>query len=59
MLLDNKFIYNEEESNIKSVLEYMSKFTKKEGNFDIVIGFFTVAGLNMLYKELSPKITII
>jgi ERCC4-related helicase len=56
MLLDNKFTYNDEESDIKTVWEYIFKLTKKEGTFDIVTGFFTVAGLNILYEELSPNI---
>lgn len=56
MLLDNKFVYDENYPSIKTVWDYISKSAKdREGYFDIVTGFFSVAGLNLLYKELHPE----
>ena len=56
MLLDNKFVYDENFPSIKTVWDYIGKSAKdREGYFDIVTGFFSVAGLNLLYKELHPE----
>lgn len=59
MLIDNKLRYPNDGLNIKSVWNFISKFTNPNtariGKLDIVTGFFSVAGLSALYNELSPE----
>ena len=62
MLIDNKIDYSAfgelTSSGIKTVLDFVRKYTNqasgRKGQLDIVTGFFTIAGLDLLYKELSP-----
>ncbi len=56
MLLDNKFLYDENLPNMKTVWDFICQSAKgREGKMDIVTGFFSVAGLNLLYRELHPE----
>lgn len=63
MLIDNKIDYlalsGLPSSAIKSVVDFIRKYTGldsgRKGAFDIVTGFFTIAGLDLLYKELAPE----
>ena len=62
MLLDNKIDYSAvgdlPGNGVKTVLDFIRKYTSLEsgrkGDLDIVTGFFTIAGLDLLYKELAP-----
>ena len=62
MLIDNKVDYTAigelSGNGVKTVLDFIRKYTNPEsgrkGQLDIVTGFFTIAGLDLLYKELSP-----
>lgn len=62
MLLDNKIDYSAigdlSGNGVKTVLDFIRKYTSLEsgrkGDLDIVTGFFTIAGLDLLHKELSP-----
>lgn len=62
MLIDNKIDYSAigdlSGNGVKTVLDFIRKYTSLEsgrkGQLDIVTGFFTIAGLDLLYKELSP-----
>ena len=62
MLIDNKIDYSAigelTGNGVKTVLDFIRKYTSLEsgrkGQLDIVTGFFTIAGLDLLYKELSP-----
>lgn len=62
MLIDNKIDYSAigdlSGNGVKTVLDFIRKYTSPEsgrkGQLDIVTGFFTIAGLDLLYKELSP-----
>lgn len=62
MLIDNKIDYSAigelTGNGVKTVLDFIRKYTNPEsgrkGQLDIVTGFFTIAGLDLLYKELSP-----
>jgi ERCC4-related helicase len=62
MLIDNKFNYESVEDNphgIKSVWEFIrhnaDKDKNQHGRLDIVTGFFSIAGLHVLHRELSPE----
>ena len=56
MLIDNKNDYSV--GGVRTVLDFIRKYTdlrsERKGKLDIVTGFFTIAGLDLLYKELSP-----
>lgn len=60
MLIDNKFDYEalegETGSGIKSVVDFIRKNTDpnsgRQGKLDLVTGYFTIAGLDLLNKEL-------
>ena len=56
MLIDNKIDYTPE-SGVKTVLDFIRKYTSlksgRKGDLDVVTGFFTIAGLDLLHKELS------
>lgn len=62
MLIDNKVDYSAvgdlPGTGVKTVLDFIRKYTSLEsgrkGNLDVVTGFFTIAGLDLLYRELSP-----
>lgn len=58
MLLDNK-TYPVDNANVNSVWDYIKYYTNPDngriGKMDIATGFFSIAGLNLLYKELSPN----
>ena len=62
MLLDNKIDYSAvgdlPGTGVKTVLDFIRKYTSldsgRKGDLDIVTGFFTIAGLDLLYKELAP-----
>lgn len=62
MLIDNKIDYSAigdlAGNGVKTVLDFIRKYTNpasgRKGQLDIVTGFFTIAGLDLLYKELSP-----
>lgn len=63
MLLDNKIDYSAigdlSGNGVKTVLDFIRKYTSLEsgrkGDLDIVTGFFTIAGLDLLYRELAPE----
>lgn len=63
MLLDNKIDYSAVGdllgTGVKTVLDFIRKYTSLEsgrkGDLDIVTGFFTIAGLDLLYRELAPE----
>lgn len=63
MLIDNRDDYAQTNgqagSGIKVVADFIRKYTGlesgREGSMDIVTGYFTIAGLNLLYRELSPQ----
>ena len=63
MLIDNKIDYSAigelTGNGVKTVLDFIRKYTSLEsgrtGDLDIVTGFFTIAGLDLLYRELAPK----
>ena len=58
MLLDNKIDYSAvgdlPGTGVKTVLDFIRKYTSldsgRKGDLDIVTGFFTIAGLDLLYK---------
>ena len=62
MLIDNKIDYSAvgdlPGNGVKTVLDFIRKYTGlgsgRKGQLDVVTGFFTIAGLDLLYKELSP-----
>ena len=62
MLIDNKVDYTAigelSGNGVKTVLDFIRKYTSLEsgrkGDLDVVTGFFTIAGLDLLYRELSP-----
>lgn len=62
MLIDNKVDYTAigdlSGNGVKTVLDFIRKYTSLEsdrkGDLDIVTGFFTIAGLDLLYRELAP-----
>lgn len=61
MLIDNKVDYTAigelSGNGVKTVLDFIRKYTSLEsgrkGDLDVVTGFFTIAGLDLLYRELS------
>ena len=63
MLLDNKVDYTAigelSGNGVKTVLDFIRKYTSLEsgrkGDLDVVTGFFTIAGLDLLYRELAPE----
>ncbi len=63
MLIDNKIDYSAigdlSGNGVKTVLDFIRKYTSLEsgrkGELDIVTGFFTIAGLDLLYRELAPE----
>ena len=63
MLIDNKVDYSAigdlSGNGVKTVLDFIRKYTGlgtgRKGQLDIVTGFFTIAGLDLLYKELAPE----
>lgn len=63
MLIDNKIDYSAigdlSGNGVKTVLDFIRKYTSLEsgrkGDLDIVTGFFTIAGLDLLYRELAPE----
>ena len=62
MLIDNKFNYESVEDNpqnIKSVWNFIRHYADKDknlhGRLDIVTGFFSIAGLDILHREMSPE----
>jgi len=63
MLIDNKNIYSASgtpsSTAVKSVVDFIRKYTDvaagRQGALDVVTGYFTIAGLDLLYKELSPE----
>ena len=60
MLVDNKIPYDEETwPSIKSVVDIFRKLTGRDsnraGSLDIVSGFFSIAGLNILKNKFSPN----
>ena len=62
MIIDNKTDYSAfgdlSGNGVKTVLDFIRKYTNREsgrkGDLNIVTGFFTIAGLDLLYRELSP-----
>lgn len=61
MIIDNKTTKNPGKVNeVTSVWDFIKYYANYQenvaGNFDIVTGFFSIAGLSVLYKELSPNI---
>lgn len=65
MLIDNRDDYTRlggsASVGMKAVADFIRKYTGltsgREGSMDIVTGYFTIAGLNLLYKELSSNNT--
>ncbi len=63
MLIDNKIDYSAigdlSGNGVKTVLDFIRKYTGqgtgRKGQLDIVTGFFTIAGLDLLYRELAPE----
>ncbi|MGN0842894.1 MAG: phospholipase D-like domain-containing protein, partial [Kiritimatiellia bacterium] len=63
MLIDNKVDYTAigelSGNGVKTVLDFIRKYTSLEsgrkGDLDVVTGFFTIAGLDLLYRELAPE----
>ena len=63
MLIDNRDDYARlgggAGGGMTAVADFIRKYTGlesgREGALDIVTGYFTIAGLNLLYKELSPN----
>lgn len=62
MLIDNRYNYESVEDNphgITSVWDFIRHNADKEkdqhGRLDIVTGFFSIAGLHVLHRELSPE----
>ncbi len=61
MLIDNKLDYSSTGgllgNGMKTVADFVRKYTGidsgRSGSFDIVTGFFSIAGLELLYRELS------
>ena len=61
MLIDNKIDYSSNGeltgNGIKTVVDFVRKYTGldsgRKGALDIVTGYFTIAGLDLLYKELN------
>ena len=54
MLIDNKTdIYHD--GQIQTVWKYLLDHVK-QGDLDIVSGFFSIAGLHALYTELNPEV---
>ena len=63
MLIDNKIDYSAigdlSGNGVKTVLDFIRKYTSiesgRKGELDVVTGFFTIAGLDLLYRELAPE----
>ena len=63
MLIDNKLDYSStgglQGNGTRTVADFVRKYTGidsgRSGSFDVVTGFFTIAGLELLYRELSGK----
>ena len=60
MLIDNKNDYTSigdlKGNGVKTVVDFIRRYTsapERRGQMDIVTGFFTIAGLDLLYRELS------
>ncbi|MCC8113506.1 MAG: phospholipase D-like domain-containing protein [Bacteroidales bacterium] len=52
MIIDNKIVH-QERSDIKTVIDYLKRFTKS-GNLNIVTGYFTITALSLL-RRLEPQ----
>lgn len=65
MLIDNREDYSNKtapaDKGIKTVVDFIRRYTgpdsRRSGSFDIVTGYFTIAGLDLLYRELNPSNT--
>ena len=63
MLIDNKVTYSTADDlpgyAVKTVVDFIRQYTNpdsgRKGQLDIVTGFFTIAGLALLHRELSPN----